>query len=80
MEIEEVKEKPFVGFAAGYKQLNDDDKSVVQVAIWDILGIKNRISFGQYKNGWQDVKDPAKRKEIENLFARHGVTENIWGQ
>lgn len=73
------KARPFVGFALGYKKLNDDEKLTVQMEIWQALGINNRVSFGYYKNGWQQINDPDKKAQVEEIFRKHGV-EDPWGQ
>ena len=73
------KKRPYAGFAAGYKQLNDDDKLPVQMEIWQVLGINNRVSFGYYKNGWQQITDPEKKANVEEVFRRYGV-DHPWGQ
>ncbi len=69
----------FEGFARGYKALNDDHKDVVKVRIMQILGITNRVSFGQYKNGQQDIRDPEKKQRILAVFHEYGVTDP-WGK
>ncbi|MFS0489945.1 hypothetical protein [Leadbetterella byssophila] len=69
----------FEGFSKGYKALNDDHKDMVKVRIMRILGISNRVSFGQYKNGQQDIKDPEKKARVQALFEEYGVTDP-WGK
>jgi hypothetical protein len=69
----------FAGFSKGYKALNDDHKDVVKLKIMQILHIRNRNSFGQYKNGQQDIKDSEKRKRVEQVFEQFGVTDP-WGK
>jgi hypothetical protein len=66
------------GFSAGFAQLQLKYLPAAQKELYEILGIKNRNSFTQYKNGQNEVK-ASTAEEIEEMFKKYGVTENIWG-
>lgn len=73
------------GFNAGYRQLqayallNNFDIKEATAELWAALGINNRNSFSQYKNGEIEPK-VGQAAAVEAVFSKYGVTNNIWGK
>jgi hypothetical protein len=73
------------GFNAGYRQLqayallNGFDIKEATAELWEAIGINNRNSFSQYKNGEIEPK-ATQAAAVEVVFNKYGVTENIWGK
>jgi len=67
------------GFLSGYHQLQLKDVKSFQQEVWEVLGIKNRNSFSQYKLGKIEPK-ANQAVAIEAVFAKYGITDNIWGR
>lgn len=71
-------EKAKVGFAEGLKQLRMMDYKSAIEDLYDALGIHNRTSFAQYRDGKIEPKT-GQAAAVERVFNRYGVTTNIWG-
>ena len=67
------------GFNAGFMQLRQIDVENATAELWEALGINNRNSFSQYRNGTIEPKASVVAA-IETIFEKYGVTENIWGK
>lgn len=67
------------GFNAGFVQLQVKDVKEATAELWEAIGINNRNSFSQYKNGEIEPK-ASQAVAIELVFKKYGITENIWGK
>lgn len=68
----------FRGFRNGLKQVKMGDYQACIADLWAALGINNRNSFYCYRDGKQEPK-ASQAVAVTEVFAKYGVTENIWG-
>ncbi|MDR2009913.1 MAG: hypothetical protein LBQ22_05480 [Bacteroidales bacterium] len=66
-----------LGFSGGFSQLQLKDISKAQAELYEALGVNNRTSFTQYKNGKIEPK-ASQAEAVEKVFEKYGITENIW--
>ena len=69
---------PSKAFRKGLREIRVKDVPEVRAAIYRILGITTKQSFGYYANGCMVNLDVDKARQIESLFASYGVTD-CWG-
>lgn len=75
-----MKEKNYKeGFRAGFQQLRQMDVKEATAELWKAIGINNRESFRYYLDGKIEPK-ASQAVAIELVFAKYGITENIWGK
>ena len=75
-----MKEKNYKeGFNAGFMQLRQCDVKQATKELWEALGISNRESFRYYRDGKIEPK-ASQAAAVELVFAKYGITENIWGK
>lgn len=67
------------GFRAGFQQLRQMDVEEATKELWEAIGINNRESFRYYLDGRIEPK-ASQAVAIELVFAKYGITENIWGK
>jgi hypothetical protein len=67
------------GFNAGFVQLQVKDTEAATTELWAALGINNRVSFGHYRYGRIEPK-ASQAADVEKVFHKYGVTQNIWGK
>lgn len=67
------------GFRAGFQQLRQMDVEGATLELWEAIGINNRESFRYYLDGRIEPK-ASQAVAIELVFAKYGITENIWGK
>lgn len=66
------------GFLNGLKQVKMGEYFECVAELKKALGINNRNSFYCYRDGRQEPK-ASQAAAITEVFAKYGVTENIWG-
>ena len=72
-------EKDKYSFFNGYKQLTLEH---FENAIADLMEAMNIQTGNQFRNrmrGKIKVLDATVKKNVEEVFARYGITQNIWG-
>ena len=62
------------GFGEAFEQLKICEREQAIQELMAILGIKNRASFHQYRQG-QKIPRADKAQEIENYFLKKGVRD-----
>ena len=70
--------RPETAFLRGLKELKVKELPEVRREIMDALGVTTPESFRNYAGGRHARLDVAKARRIEEIFARHGVS-NCWG-
>lgn len=73
-----AKPKQAQGFRAGLAQVRIGDYTEVRKALMGALGVANRNSLAAYASGRQEMK-VTQAADVERVFNKYGVTENIWG-
>lgn len=68
----------FHGFNAGLAQVRMGDYKTVIAELWTALGVNNRNSFYNYRDGKTQIK-AVQAEAVQGVFNRFGVTKNIWG-
>lgn len=66
------------GFNKGYKQLSLKDEPQARIELNAALGLNNRVSLWNYRNGTVEPK-ASQAAAIEAIFAKYGITD-VWGQ
>ena len=73
-----MEQAKFLTFVNGYGQIRKKDITAFKSEVLRELGYTTWTAFYQRKNGRIDLT--VREKEIiERVFAKYGVTENIWG-
>ena len=67
------------GFNAGFQQLRQMDVPEATKELFEALGINNRESWRSYLSGKIEPK-ASQAVAVELVFAKYGITENIWGK
>lgn len=66
------------GFDRGLAQVKVGDYKACVSDLWEALGINNRNSFIAYRYGKVEPK-ASKAEAVVAVFAKYGVTNDIWG-
>lgn len=69
----------FDGFRKGLGQIKVKDYKTVVEELWKALGINNRNSFYGYRDGKIALK-AVQAEAVKQVFVRHGVLTDIWGE
>jgi len=63
-----------------YSILNKFDIKQARKELYIALGVNNRVSFGQYRNGKIEPK-ASQAAAVEKVFMKYGINESeVWGK
>lgn len=68
----------YLGFDRGLAQVKVGDYRACIADLYAALGIRNRNSFIAYRYGKIEPK-ASKAEAVTAVFAKYGVTKDIWG-
>ena len=74
----ETENKYKQGFNKGFVQLRQCDVKQAKAELQEALGVKNEVSFRNYRYGRVNVK-AIQADRITAVFSKYGITE-IWGK
>ncbi len=74
--MEVIKKWEYKGFRKGYGKLTIDQKVEATGRLWKALGVNNRKSFHDYRNGTIEPRI-SKAAAVEAVFKYYGINE-IW--